>query len=803
MTNSRNKVEINTLSQVNNNERNFLTALNENLKRIQDAINDTLSRTGVVPNQMEEVLDMNGHRICNVGPAVEPTDVVTKQDIQNIIDAANEAITRLDGLVEAGKVALMNYAQEYIYPTVTAALDGAQLAQQKAETAQGKAEIAQGKAEDAQDAAEAARDALLLNAGYQAVVNDIQTLEAIGADLTNIDQVHAYLQDIDDIADHLTELHTIYGHLTELLAVEADLTNLDSIAADLTNLDSIASNLTEILNASTYASQAATSASNASTWAEGTDQQVSALGGTHSAKGWADYIEELIAGTRIYGGTFVPSTATATLTSSAKTRLGTTSNTIVLTNDTTAITGYAANEGIEYYVTANGTFASIVLHEGDILWSTGTAWKKIDNAATEIPDATESVKGIAALANGTEAVAGSNDTKIMTPLKTTQAINDYIIRGTGIPTSSTVGTIGQLYIDTTQTHTGSGNMTNLRGDTIYYCKTINNVQGVDHYNWSLVPINIATANTSLWLGSFQDGNIDGPYCVTLGMGTYSRGNYTTTIGGKASTYKDGSTTLLYSTAVGYQAVSSADSAISLGYNANATAASAIQIGSGTNAVANSFQVHGYQVLDGSGHIPLARLGSTGDGTKYLKGDGTWYTPTLSDYAVAGTGISLTDETGSTRKVISAVAFTGADGTNAGTLGAVPAPAATDDNKFLKGDGTWSTAAAGMDASYNASTGSVDFTSSSLGGSGVTPNYSQGSTITSGWTATASGLLKLRHVEYSNVNVYVDNVLVYDHSWQGGDYGTQWQVTFMPVGVGSVITFNNNYSTLTVTFYPYI
>ena len=47
-----NKVELNTLTQVNNNERNFLSALNDNLKRIQAAINDTLSRSGVLPNQM-------------------------------------------------------------------------------------------------------------------------------------------------------------------------------------------------------------------------------------------------------------------------------------------------------------------------------------------------------------------------------------------------------------------------------------------------------------------------------------------------------------------------------------------------------------------------------------------------------------------------------------------------------------------------------------------------------------------------------------------------------------------------------
>lgn len=36
----------------------------------------------------------------------------------------------------------------------------------------------------------------------------------------------------------------------------------------------------------------------------------------------------------------------------------------------------------------------------------------------------------------------------------------------------------------------------------------------------------------------------------------------------------------------------------------------------------------------------------------------------------------------------AVVMTGADGTNAGTSGLVPAPTATDNGKFLRGDGTW-------------------------------------------------------------------------------------------------------------------
>ena len=49
-------------------------------------------------------------------------------------------------------------------------------------------------------------------------------------------------------------------------------------------------------------------------------------------------------------------------------------------------------------------------------------------------------------------------------------------------------------------------------------------------------------------------------------------------------------------------------------------------------------------------------------------------------------IALTDTTYS--------AFTGTDGTAAGTAGLVPAPAATDANKYLKSDGTWTTVSGG-------------------------------------------------------------------------------------------------------------
>lgn len=99
------------------------------------------------------------------------------------------------------------------------------------------------------------------------------------------------------------------------------------------------------------------------------------------------YLPDYILGQLVYGGT-VTGAGVATLSTNAKSKLGTTSTSITLTNNTTAITGYAANEGLYYIVSSDGSFASLGLVTGDWLLSTGSAWKKIDNT-----DAVTGVKG--------------------------------------------------------------------------------------------------------------------------------------------------------------------------------------------------------------------------------------------------------------------------------------------------------------------------------------------------------------------------------------------------------------------------
>lgn len=95
-------------------------------------------------------------------------------------------------------------------------------------------------------------------------------------------------------------------------------------------------------------------------------------------------------------------------------------------------------------------------------------------------------------------------------------------------------------------------------------------------------------------------------------------------------------------------------------------------------------------------------GGGGGGTSYTAGNGIDITDDIisvdsevvQDKLIAGSNVSI-----SAQNVISATdttysAFTGTDGTAAGTAGLVPAPATTDTDKFLKSDGTWATAGGG-------------------------------------------------------------------------------------------------------------
>ena len=87
-------------------------------------------------------------------------------------------------------------------------------------------------------------------------------------------------------------------------------------------------------------------------------------------------------------------------------------------------------------------------------------------------------------------------------------------------------------------------------------------------------------------------------------------------------------------------------------------------------------------------------------------------------------------------------MTGADGTSAGTSGLVPAPSATDNTKYLRGDGTWQTVSSG--GSYSAGTG-IDITNNTISVTSPTlTNTATGSNALTilGTAATTTGTVNI-------------------------------------------------------------
>lgn len=230
------KIQLNKLSQVVHNETAFLDALNENFDRIKVSVEDSLSRSGLTPNEMLEVIDMGGKKITNVGNATADTDAITKGTINAEIARINTAIAQLETVIPAAKAALLAYAQEAIFPTMNSARDAAVAAKNEAV---------------------AAKNLILTDAGFIAV--------------------SAALDEILAVANSLASINTVAG-----------------ISEDITTVTEMASSIQTVVDNIAAIQNAAENALKAYTWAEGTDQAVAALGGTHSAKGWAQYAESVV-----------------------------------------------------------------------------------------------------------------------------------------------------------------------------------------------------------------------------------------------------------------------------------------------------------------------------------------------------------------------------------------------------------------------------------------------------------------------------------------------------------------------------
>lgn len=285
------KVNIRRLDSVTANDTTATQLINENFTALQTAIENTVSRDGTTPNFMDANLDLNSYKIINAGTPTDNTDVITKEYFDEYVgDAAGFAEAAENSANRAATSAQVTQG----YSTAAAgAADVAQRARDFIESDPGFQTVS----EDlllGEDSEIRKVNANKLNidtvsqsiTNVNAVGNDIVSVSTVAADLTNVDTVASNISDVNTVADDIASVSAVAADLTSIDAVNANKTNIDNVAADLTNINAVAADLPNIDNASMYAN-------NAHTWADGTDEQVSYLGGEHSSKGWAD-----IAGTK-------------------------------------------------------------------------------------------------------------------------------------------------------------------------------------------------------------------------------------------------------------------------------------------------------------------------------------------------------------------------------------------------------------------------------------------------------------------------------------------------------------------------
>lgn len=246
-----------------------------------------------------------------------------------------------------------------------------------------------------------------------------------------------------------------------------------------------------------------------------------------------------------------------------------------------------------------------------------------------------------------------------------------------------------------------------------------------------------------------------------------------------------------------------------------TAGSNVQINnnviSATDTTYSNFVGTDGQTAGTAGLVPAP---ATTDVGEYLKADGTWDTPPGVTYTagtniqINGTVISATDTTYSD--------FTGATSSVAGAHGLVPAPATSDTNKYLKGDGTWGTVSNGLVemaygeanawakfiAAYNA--GSIVYCRASSNSNPATGSQTRKAFmayVNNATTPTEVEFQYVRSVSSKTSSQPVDQVFVYTlTNASGGTWtvATRDMAPKLAAGTNTTVSYSNGTYTVSAT-----
>jgi len=402
------KVDIKTLDSVTNNDTAATALINDNFKELQKAVENTLSRDGTTPNFMDTDLDMNSYRIINSADPVEDNDIVNLKYV-------NE---RIGGAAEAAASAKASASQ---------AASSAQSALVSATNALNSANNAYTYAQEAKAASE---DPNVIAVGTDLRKGDVSTIKITSESIDNVNVVGSNIASVNTTAEIKDSINT----------VAADKDNVDTVAGSIENVNKTGASINNVNKVAPHVDALETVAPDIM-------DVVTVAGIADKVSNVSDNMNHVVAVDQNKDNINKAVANEANITTAANNI--TNINTVAA--DITNIDQVVANKDNIDNVSANipdvKNVSTNMQDVKDAVVSAGLAkswaidnidnrpegsskyWAQQAQAAAQIGDATEEQKGWARLATANEAVAGTDDTTIMTPFKTALAVTDNVGRG--------------------------------------------------------------------------------------------------------------------------------------------------------------------------------------------------------------------------------------------------------------------------------------------------------------------------------------------------------------------------------------
>lgn len=357
-----------------------LSKINNNFKILQDAINNRLvHRDGT--NELEADLDFNSNKAINVGSiVVDGKDII--EEINTAYDSIEDFLITTDNLLREIEAILSGQLQDR-------SQGNGQYSTQLLE------EITEGTVYTIPNDLQYIVGRNSLRISYQGVMcyptyqyDEVGTFDEASNQIKfNItipahSHLNIWISGVGNIVQIKKDLEAAFAEYTEYVTntkaeVEAMKSSVDASEANVTTINSSVQEA--VVNLEKWNTTSLEAANNSKAWAEGTDEEVVAIGGEHSSKTWSLLSKEY-----------------AEAAEQIKQQIGTPLNVQGRVDSVQSLPSSGNKNGDMYFV---GPESSDDLSE--YVWI-NNKWEFLGTLGVSVPDATESEKGVVKLATQNE-----------------------------------------------------------------------------------------------------------------------------------------------------------------------------------------------------------------------------------------------------------------------------------------------------------------------------------------------------------------------------------------------------------------